>query len=64
MQKVAIVTKADAKESNTKYAQGGIAVVTDTLKDSFDQHIQDTLTAGSGLCDPKNCGNGRQGRAR
>jgi L-aspartate oxidase len=51
--KIAIVTKADAKESNTKYAQGGIAVVTDEISDSFEQHIQDTLIAGDGLCDPK-----------
>ncbi|MEQ9289229.1 MAG: L-aspartate oxidase [Cyclobacteriaceae bacterium] len=51
--KIAVVTKADAKESNTKYAQGGIAVVTDTLTDSFEQHINDTLLAGDGLCDPQ-----------
>jgi L-aspartate oxidase len=48
--KVLIVTKANEDESNTKYAQGGVAVVVDK-SDSFDKHIQDTLVAGDGLCD-------------
>ena len=48
---VIIVTKGDEEESNTKYAQGGVAIVLDSEKDSFDKHIQDTLTAGDGLCD-------------
>jgi len=48
--KVLIVTKATKNESNTKYAQGGIATVHNTDIDSFEQHIQDTLTAGDGLC--------------
>ncbi|NDW17300.1 L-aspartate oxidase [Dysgonomonas sp. 216] len=48
--KITIVTKADNEESNTKYAQGGVAVVTDFKKDSFDKHIEDTLRAGDGLC--------------
>lgn len=49
--KITIVTKSDENESNTKYAQGGVAVVLDTKEDSFEKHIQDTLIAGDGLCD-------------
>lgn len=48
--KVLIVTKTNEDESNTKYAQGGVAVVVDK-EDSFDKHIHDTLIAGDGLCD-------------
>ncbi len=47
---VYIVTKSNEDESNTKYAQGGIAAVWHD-KDSIEKHIQDTLIAGSGLCD-------------
>ena len=50
--KVLIVTKSNEDESNTKYAQGGVAVVTDET-DSFENHIQDTLIAGDGLCNPQ-----------
>lgn len=48
---VCIVTKAGEDESNTKYAQGGVAIVSNTEDDSFKKHIQDTLDAGDGLCD-------------
>ncbi|MBD1393554.1 L-aspartate oxidase [Mucilaginibacter glaciei] len=49
--RVLIVTKANEDESNTKYAQGGVAVVVDKKEDSFEKHINDTLIAGDGLCD-------------
>lgn len=49
--KITIVTKADENESNTKYAQGGIAVVLDDVLDSTEKHIEDTLKAGDYLCD-------------
>ena len=44
--KIIIVTKSDEDESNTKYAQGGLAVVTDFDKDNFQKHIEDTMRAG------------------
>src|SRR5881275_1941164 len=48
--RVAIITKKDRAESNTNYAQGGIASVT-SKEDSFELHVRDTLDAGAGLCD-------------
>jgi L-aspartate oxidase len=51
--KVVVITKTRVDETNTKYAQGGIAGVTDLENDSFDKHIQDTLVAGDGLCNPQ-----------
>jgi L-aspartate oxidase len=48
---VIIVTKRRATDSNTAWAQGGVACVT-SAEDSFELHISDTLIAGAGLCDP------------
>ncbi|HTL58395.1 MAG TPA: L-aspartate oxidase [Candidatus Limnocylindrales bacterium] len=50
--RVAIVTKKDRAESNTNYAQGGIAAVT-SKEDSVELHVRDTLQAGAGLCKEK-----------
>jgi len=48
--KVMVLTKTQSDETNTKYAQGGIAGVMDFNNDSFEKHIEDTLIAGDGLC--------------
>ncbi|MCO5298292.1 MAG: L-aspartate oxidase [Fimbriimonadaceae bacterium] len=47
---VAVLTKSDVAESNTNYAQGGIAAAVGEA-DSWELHEQDTLVAGAGLCD-------------
>jgi L-aspartate oxidase len=48
--KVTILTKSDPDETNTKYAQGGIAAVT-AHSDNFEKHVSDTLVCGDGLCE-------------
>jgi len=48
--RVLLTTKKESAESNTHYAQGGIACVMEP-GDSFEQHVADTLDAGAGLCD-------------
>ena len=48
--KITILTKTQSDETNTKYAQGGIAGVMDFDQDSFSKHIEDTLISGDGLC--------------
>ncbi|MDH5687447.1 MAG: L-aspartate oxidase [Candidatus Bathyarchaeota archaeon] len=47
---VLIITKREKAESNTNYAQGGLAAVL-SQTDSFEEHINDTLVCGDGLCD-------------
>lgn len=50
--KVLLVTKKQKADSNTNYAQGGIACAVQD-NDSIEQHVKDTLNAGDGLCDEK-----------
>lgn len=50
--RVIIVTKGEAEDSNTRLAQGGIAAVMYT-PDTYEKHVQDTLSAGDGLCNGK-----------
>ncbi|MBV9788335.1 MAG: FAD-dependent oxidoreductase, partial [Chloroflexi bacterium] len=49
--RVLVITKAALAESNTRYAQGGIAAAIG-IADSPQLHYDDTLSAGAGLCDP------------
>lgn len=48
---VLVVTKADVTDSNTRWAQGGVAVVDVATGDSIADHVTDTLAAGGGLCE-------------
>ena len=50
--KVCLITKRELSDSASSWAQGGIAAVL-TDEDSLEAHIQDTLVAGAGLCDPE-----------
>ncbi len=50
--KVAVLAKFELTECSTYYAQGGISAVFDDEHDSIESHIEDTLIAGAGLCDP------------
>jgi L-aspartate oxidase len=50
--KIAVLAKFALTECSTYYAQGGISAVYDDKHDSIDSHINDTLIAGAGLCDP------------
>lgn len=47
--RVALITKLSISESNSRYAQGGIAAVSEP-DDSLENHVRDTLQAGDGLC--------------
>ncbi|MCI6549532.1 MAG: FAD-dependent oxidoreductase, partial [Prevotella sp.] len=51
--KVCIICKTTLDEANTKFAQGGVASVTDLELDNFEKHIQDTMIAGDYISDPE-----------
>ncbi len=48
--RILVLTKTNEGESNTRYAQGGVAAVWNFEHDTFDKHVADTLDAGDGLC--------------
>ncbi len=49
---VCVITKSKVEETNTRYAQGGIAAVT-YKPDTYNKHIKDTISCGDGVCDEK-----------
>ena len=49
---IMVLSKTDRNQNNTSWAQGGVATVWDFEVDNFSKHIEDTLIAGDGLCDP------------
>ncbi|MGX8682409.1 MAG: FAD-dependent oxidoreductase, partial [Bacteroidales bacterium] len=51
--KVCIICKTTLEEANTKYAQGGVASVTNLELDNFEKHIEDTMIAGDYISDRK-----------
>lgn len=51
--KVCMICKTSLNEANTYFAQGGVASVTNLLKDNFEKHIEDTMIAGDYISDPK-----------
>ncbi len=50
---ITVLTKTNKEESNTSWAQGGVATVWNFESDNYQKHIEDTLDAGDGLCDPE-----------
>jgi L-aspartate oxidase len=48
---ITVLTKTHDSESNTSYAQGGVAAVWNSRMDDYQKHIDDTLDAGDGICD-------------
>lgn len=50
---ITVLTKTHDNESNTSYAQGGVAAVWNSRMDDYRKHIEDTLDAGDGICDEK-----------
>lgn len=50
---IILISKDKPGESNSRYAQGGVAAVMNHITDSFEKHITDTLNTGDGLCDPQ-----------
>ena len=51
--RVVVITKASVEDGNTRWAQGGVAVVLPGNGDSVDAHVADTVAAGGGLCEER-----------